>query len=64
MLSEGSLINIRKKRGPRIDLWGTPALTLAHEEYWPFKTTLCFLASRKSITKFNKLPLNPSFFNL
>ena len=63
-LSERSLINIKKKRGPRIDPWGTPALTLAHEEYWPFKTTLCFLASRKSIIKFNKSPLTPFCFNL
>ena len=28
-LSERSLINIKKKRGPRIDPWGTPTLTLA-----------------------------------
>ena len=30
--SERPLINIKKKRGPRIDAWGTPDLTLAHEE--------------------------------
>ena len=63
-LSKRSLVNIRRKRGPRIYPWGTPALTIAHEEFWPFKTTLCFLASRKSIIKFNKSPLTPFCFNL
>ena len=29
-LSEKSLINIKKKRGPKLDPWGTPALRLAH----------------------------------
>ena len=48
-LSEGLLINIKEKRGPRTDLWEVSALTIAHEVYWPFKTNLCFLASRKSI---------------
>ena len=57
-------MNIKKKRGPRIDPWGTPALIFAHEEYWPFRANLCFLASRKSIIKFNKSPLTPSCFNL
>ena len=65
-LSERSLINIKKKRGQWIDHWGTPALTLANEEYWPFKTTLCFLASRELIIKLNKSPLthfrNPQYF--
>ena len=32
-LLETSLINIKKKRRPAIDPLGTPALTLAHEEY-------------------------------
>ena len=44
-LSERSLINIKKKRWPKIDLLGTPALTYACKEYWPFKMILCFLAS-------------------
>ena len=63
-LLEGSLINIKKKSGPRIDPWATHALRLANEEYWPFKTTFCFLASRKSIVKSNKSPLTPFSFNL
>ena len=35
-----SLIQIRKKRGPKIDPCGTPALTGNHSDVWPFKTTL------------------------
>ena len=35
-----SLIQIRKKRGPKIDPCGTPALTGNHSDIWPFKTTL------------------------
>ena len=27
-----SLIQIKKSNGPKIDPWGTPALTLVHEE--------------------------------
>ena len=30
-----SLIQIKKSNGPKIDPWGTPALTLVHEEDWP-----------------------------
>ena len=32
-LPERALLNIKKKRAPRIDRSGTPALTFAHEEY-------------------------------
>ena len=31
--SDKSLIQIKNNRGPRIEPWGTPASTLAHEEY-------------------------------
>ena len=62
--SERSLINIKKKRKPRTDPWGNLVLTLAHEKYRPFKTTVSFLTLRKSIIKFNKLPLSPFCFNL
>ena len=63
-LLERSLINIKKKRRPRTDPWGTLVLTLAHEKYRPFKTTVSFLTLRKSNIKFNKLPLSPFCFNL
>ena len=61
-LSQILLINIQKKRGQRIESWGTPALTLAHEEYWPFEKTVCFLKSRQSNIKFNKSPIVPFLF--
>ena len=59
-----SLINITKKRVPRIYPWGTPSLTVVTEGYGPFKMTLCFLASSKSIIKLNKSPAAPPCFNL
>ena len=31
---------IRKNNGPDIEPWGTPASILAHEEYFPFITTI------------------------
>ena len=36
--------------------WGTPALTLVHEEDSPFNTTLCFLFVKKFLKTFSKLP--------
>ena len=42
----------RKNRGPRMDPWGTPALISVHDEYCPFKTTLCFLLIKKSVKKY------------
>ena len=32
-----SLIYTKNNRGPKIDLWGTPASTGDHEDDWPFK---------------------------
>ena len=32
-----SLIYTKSNRGPKIDLWGTPASTGDHEDDWPFK---------------------------
>ena len=51
--SERSLIQIRNRNGPSIDLWGTPASKLVHEEYCPFKTTLCFLKFKKLLMILN-----------
>ena len=31
-----SLMQIKNSKGPRIDPWGTPTLTSAHYECWPF----------------------------
>ena len=46
-----SLIQIKNSKGPRIDPWGTPALTFAHEECWPFNTTLWFYSSQNLLLK-------------
>ena len=47
---------IRNKSGPNIAPWGTPALTLAQDELWPLRITLCFLFLKKSFKKLNKFP--------
>ena len=41
-----SLICNRNKRGPRVEPWGTPHVTLAREESKPFNETNCFLLFR------------------
>ena len=40
-----SLIYDKNRSGPRIDPWGTPALTSAHEENWPLKLPFAFCFS-------------------
>ena len=42
--SDKSFIYIKESSGPRIEPWGTPASTLTHVEFWPFRNTLCFLS--------------------
>ena len=37
ILSERSLMYIKKERGPGIEPWRTPALTLVHSDDWPLK---------------------------
>ena len=51
-LSDKSLMYIRKNNGLNAEVWGTPASILLHKEYFPLKTTLCFLFDKKSIIKF------------
>ena len=43
-----SLIYIKNKRGPRMEPSNTLARISTQGEYWPFKTTLCFLLDKKS----------------
>ena len=59
-----SLMYMRKDNGPNIELWGTPASVLVHEEYFPFSATRCFLFDKKSIIKFRSFPDIPFYFNL
>ena len=55
-LLDKSLMYIRNKSGSNIDSWGTPALILAQDEFWPLRITLCFLFLKKSVKRFNKFP--------
>ena len=43
-----SLMSIRNNNGPKIEPWGTPALTFSQYEFCPFKTTRCLRQYRKS----------------
>ena len=47
---------IKHNNGAIMEPWGSPALTLGHEEYYPFNTSLCFLFVKKCFKPFNKLP--------
>ena len=58
------MIYITNNNGPRIDPWGTPALTSDQSENCPFNENLCFLFLRKSHKRFSKLPHIPFCFNL
>ena len=41
-----SSINVRKRRGPKIDPWGTPVVICAISEFWLSKLTYCCLFER------------------
>ena len=55
---------MKNSSGPSIDPWRTPASILVHEEYCPFKTTLCFLKSKKLVMISNSFPEIPFCFSL
>ena len=57
--SDKSLILIRKNNDLSIDSWRTPTSTLAHDKLVLFKTILCFLWKRKSVTNFRTSPEIP-----
>ena len=57
-----SLIHIKNNNGPRMESWGTPALTLAHKEDCPFNKIVCFLFAKKCFKTFNKLPDDPFYW--
>ena len=52
-----------KRRGPKIDTQGTPALTPVHEETCPFRITLCFLSFKESDNTLSRLPEIPFCFS-
>ena len=51
-----SLTYIKNKRGPRMELWGTPTRISTQEEHWSFKTILCFLLVKKSFSLLMRSP--------
>ena len=55
---------MKKSRGPRIELCGTPALMKPHDKHWLFSKTRYFLLSRKLINNCNKFPQIPLRRNL
>ncbi|KAG9471321.1 hypothetical protein GDO78_015223 [Eleutherodactylus coqui] len=50
-LSIRSLINILIRMGPSTEPCGTPLTMVAHSEYEPFITTLCFLSLSQFFTQ-------------
>lgn len=42
-----SLICIKEKNGPGIELWGIPGLIVIHSDSWLFRTNLCCLSNKK-----------------
>ena len=53
--SDESLIYIKNKNGPSMEIWGAPPLISDQSETCPFNKTLCFLFLRKSHKRFSKL---------
>ena len=62
--SARSFIYIKNRSGPSMEPWGIPALTLAQEEVYPLRTTLCFLFLKKFDNRFKSLPDMPFSFSL
>ena len=59
-----SFIYIKKRRCPKIEPWGTPAVTGSHVDDWPFETTLWNLWLRKLWISSNGRPVAPIHFIL
>ena len=51
--SDKSFIFIRKKKCPTIEPYGNPTSGAIHEEYCPFRTTLCSRCYKKSVKVFS-----------
>ena len=59
-----SLIYAIKRRGPKIDPWGTAAVALTFEKSCSFKVTLCFLSFEKTDKILSSLPKKQFCFSL
>ena len=63
MSTDRSLMYIRKKSGPKMSPWGTPAFTGNRSNVWPFKTTLWNLFAKKlliSSSNASEIPIDLS----
>ena len=49
-------MNMLNSKGPRMEPWGTPDVTVAKSEAIPSRTTLCFCPARYSVNQFRKGP--------
>ena len=49
----------KKRRGPKIDPWATPAVILAHLDDWPFRRTLWYQSLKKHSIRCKRLPEIP-----
>ena len=54
--SEASLIHSAKREGPKVESWGTTALTGDSYEDFPFKRTFSCLVLRCGEVRLNTLP--------
>ena len=59
ILSERSLMYIKKKQEPRIELRGTSALILTHLDDWQLQRPLWNLSLKKLSIRFKRLPKIP-----
>ena len=62
--SERLFIKIKNNNRPRMETWGTPAMTFVHVEIWPVISTCCFLSLKKSRKSWSKLHDIPCWVNL
>ena len=56
-----SLMYVRKRRGPRIDPWGTPVVICAISEFWLSKLKYCWLFERYNTRRSLEIPEIPKY---
>ena len=59
-----SFVYTRKRSGPSIDPWGTPALIVIHEDSTPHNATLCLPVSKIVLEETQEFFFNSQSFQL
>ena len=59
-----SFMYIKNYNGPKMESWGTPAVTFYPSDVWPLRRTLCFLSLKKLDKRSKRLPDTPFCDNL